>query len=141
MTNLFALYSRARPKHDNFFLFILVRTTKKSNIIYKCFCCDIFHVDVLLLSAKSNNKKIVILYTILVCYGWAGLAAEPVRFRVCLTALHLNDGSLTSRAALPPRSSAIDLTMCSADMALNDILWHVLDDAGGSDHLPILTSL
>jgi hypothetical protein len=69
---------------------------------------------------------------------WLGLVAKPVRFRVCLTALHLNEGSLTRRAALPSRSSAIDLTLCSA---LNDILWQVLDDAGGSGHLPILTSL
>jgi hypothetical protein len=35
----------------------------------------------------------------------------------------------------------MDLILCSADMPLNDILWQVLDDAGDSDHLPILTSL
>jgi hypothetical protein len=35
----------------------------------------------------------------------------------------------------------VPLTLFSADLALNQILWRVLDDAGGSDHLPILTSL
>jgi hypothetical protein len=58
-----------------------------------------------------------------------------------LRLVHLNDGLLTRIAAPPRRSSAIDLTLCSADMSLNDILWQVLDDADGSDHLLILTSL
>jgi hypothetical protein len=55
--------------------------------------------------------------------------------------VNLNDGSLTRITAPPRKSSAIDLTLCSADLALNQILWRVLDDAGGSDHLLILTSL
>jgi hypothetical protein len=58
-----------------------------------------------------------------------------------LRLVHSNDGSLTRKPASLRRSSAINLTLCSADVALIDILWQVLDDASGSDHLPILTSL
>jgi hypothetical protein len=32
------------------------------------------------------------------------------------------------------------MTLCSAGLSL-DCAWHVLDDPGGSDHLPIITSL
>jgi hypothetical protein len=31
--------------------------------------------------------------------------------------------------------------VCSADIALNDKLWQVLDDVDGSDHLPIMISI
>jgi hypothetical protein len=55
--------------------------------------------------------------------------------------VHLNDGTLTRTAAPPRRSSAIDLTLCTAGQALGDYEWTVLKDFGGSDHLPILTSL
>jgi hypothetical protein len=58
-----------------------------------------------------------------------------------LRLVHINDGSFTRIAAPPGESSAIDLTLCSVDLALHQGLWRVLDDAGGSDHLPILTSL
>jgi hypothetical protein len=51
----------------------------------------------------------------------------------------LQNGSLTKIEFPSRRYGAIDLTLCSADIALNDILW--LDDADGSDHLSILTFL
>jgi hypothetical protein len=35
----------------------------------------------------------------------------------------------------------IDLTLCSSDLALGQYSWKVLDDAAGSDHLPILTTI
>jgi exonuclease III len=54
--------------------------------------------------------------------------------------VHLNDGSHTRLAAPPRRSSAIDLTLCSAALALGEYTWTVLEDAAGSDHLPIVTS-
>jgi ribonuclease HI len=57
-----------------------------------------------------------------------------------LSLVFLNDGSLTRIASPPYRSSAVDLTLCSAGLSL-DCAWHVLDDPGGSDHLPIVTSL
>jgi hypothetical protein len=57
--------------------------------------------------------------------------------------VHLNDdGSLTRIAAAPQnKSSAIDLTLGSSDMYLGRHCWMVFDNATGSDHLPILTSL
>jgi exonuclease III len=58
-----------------------------------------------------------------------------------LRLVHLNDGSFTRIAAPPHRSSAIDLTLCSSDLALGQYSWKVLDDAAGSDHLPILTTI
>jgi hypothetical protein len=36
--------------------------------------------------------------------------------------------------------SAVDLTLCSAGLSL-DSEWHVLDDRGGSEYLPIVTCL
>jgi ribonuclease HI len=52
----------------------------------------------------------------------------------------INDGSITRIAAPPRQSSAIDLTLCSSELSL-DIVWKVLSDPAGSDHLPILSSL
>jgi ribonuclease HI len=57
-----------------------------------------------------------------------------------LSLVFLNDGSLTRIASPPYRSSAVDLTLCSASLSL-DCTWRVLDDPGGSDHLPITTTL
>jgi ribonuclease HI len=57
-----------------------------------------------------------------------------------LSLVFLNDGSLTRIASPPFRSSAVDMTLCSAGLSF-DCAWHVLDDLGGSDHLPIVTSL
>jgi Endonuclease-reverse transcriptase len=57
-----------------------------------------------------------------------------------LNLVHLNDGTHTRIAAPPRRSSAVDLTLCSSDLALKEYTWTVLEDAAGSDHLPILTS-
>lgn len=57
-----------------------------------------------------------------------------------LALVFLNDGSLTRIASPPFRSSAVDLTLCSAGLSL-DCTWRVLEDPGGSDHLPIVTSL
>jgi Endonuclease-reverse transcriptase/Reverse transcriptase (RNA-dependent DNA polymerase) len=57
-----------------------------------------------------------------------------------LSLVYLNDGSLTRIASPPYRSSAVDMTLCSSGLSL-DCAWHVLDDPGGSDHLPIVTSL
>ncbi len=57
-----------------------------------------------------------------------------------LSLVLLNDGSLTRIASPPFRSSAVDLTLCSASLSF-DCACRVLDDPGGSDHLPIVTSL
>jgi hypothetical protein len=57
-----------------------------------------------------------------------------------LNLVHLNDGTHTRNAAPPRKSSAIDLTLSTAGLALRDYTWTVLEDAGSSDHLPILTS-
>jgi exonuclease III len=53
---------------------------------------------------------------------------------------HLNDGTLTRIAAPPRISSAIDLILCTAGLALKAYEWTVLENAGSSDHLPILKS-
>jgi endonuclease/exonuclease/phosphatase family metal-dependent hydrolase len=52
----------------------------------------------------------------------------------------MNDGSITRIAPPPRQSSAIDLTLCSSELSL-DLVWEVLPDPAGSDHLPILSSL
>jgi ribonuclease HI len=57
-----------------------------------------------------------------------------------LSLVHLNSGTHTRIAAPPFRSSAVDLTLCSASLSL-DCEWRVLDDPAGSDHLPIVTSM
>jgi hypothetical protein len=57
-----------------------------------------------------------------------------------LNLVHLNDGTLTRFAAPPRISNAIDLTLCTAGLALRAYEWTVLEDAGSSDHLPIITS-
>lgn len=49
----------------------------------------------------------------------------------------LNTGEPTSIARPPVRSSALDLSVCSADISL-DCDWHLLDHPHGSDHIPIL---
>lgn len=46
---------------------------------------------------------------------------------------------MTRIACSPIRSSAIDLSVCSANMALTST-WRVLDHPHGSDHLPILVT-
>jgi hypothetical protein len=59
----------SRSKHS----FILVRTTTKSiQFINKpVFMFRFFHVVVLVLLAKQQQRKIVNFYTISVCYAWA----------------------------------------------------------------------
>jgi exonuclease III len=57
-----------------------------------------------------------------------------------LNLVQLNDGTHTRIAEPPRRSSAVDLTLCTSDLALTEYTWTVLEDAAGSDHLPILTS-
>jgi hypothetical protein len=57
-----------------------------------------------------------------------------------LNLVHLNDGTLTRIAAPPRISNAIDLTLCTAGLALRAYEWTVLEDAGSSDHLPNITS-
>lgn len=49
----------------------------------------------------------------------------------------LNTGENTRTAAPPAHSSAIDLSLCSSNIAL-DCTWQVLDHTGRSDHLPIV---
>lgn len=49
----------------------------------------------------------------------------------------LNTGEITRVACPPIRPSAIDLSVCSANITLG-FTWRVLDHPHGSDHLPIL---
>lgn len=49
----------------------------------------------------------------------------------------LNTGEYTRIAAPPAFNSAIDLSLCSSNIAL-DCTWQVLDHTGRSDHLPIV---
>jgi ribonuclease HI len=52
----------------------------------------------------------------------------------------LNNG-LPTRIARPPiRSSALDVTMCSQELAILNCNWNLINDSLGSDHLPIITS-
>lgn len=51
----------------------------------------------------------------------------------------LNTGEVTRIAPPPDRNSAIDLSVCSCQIALN-CTWKVLDHPSRSDHLPILIS-
>jgi hypothetical protein len=60
-----------------------------------------------------------------------------------LTLVHLNDGSHTRIVTPPVRSSAVDLTLCSAGLSL-DCTWRVLDDPAislGSLQIPLLSNL
>ena len=52
----------------------------------------------------------------------------------------LNDGSITRISSPTVRPSAIDLTICSNNLAL-DAKWKTLADSMGSDHLPILIDM
>lgn len=50
---------------------------------------------------------------------------------------YLNNGSITHLGNLNNRNSAIDLTICTSDIA-NIFRWSTISDPYGSDHLPIL---
>lgn len=52
----------------------------------------------------------------------------------------LNTGAVTRIACPPHPGSSIDLSVCTANIAL-DCEWNVLDHTYGSDHLPILVSI
>ena len=52
----------------------------------------------------------------------------------------LNDGSITRLGTSTSCPSAIDLSICSNDLAL-DTIWKTIPDTMGSDHLPILIDL
>jgi hypothetical protein len=70
LTGSFALLIITKQRHTNS---QGPSITKKNDYLFfqanPCFCFHFFHVVVLLLLANSNNKRIVILYTISVCYG------------------------------------------------------------------------
>ena len=52
----------------------------------------------------------------------------------------VNDGSITRIARPPLRPSAIDLTFSSPSLSLS-LNWRVLEDRGGSDHYPTVSTL
>ena len=68
-----------------------------------------------------------------VCDRWGSLVEQFIDVNEVIL---LNDGSKTRHDIYHHSSSAIDLTICSAALAL-DYQWSVDDDLHGSDHWPI----
>lgn len=94
----------------------------------------------------NNNIPLVVLGDFNAhCYAW-GSEYENNREMAIIDILNqhnlifLNDGTNTRIAKPPQRSSVTDLTLCSALLAVRPLVWRVLEDTLGSDHLPITTT-
>ena len=74
--------------------------------------------------------------------SWGSLRNDHIGSQILQAIDHidlvlLNDGSCTKISPPGTEKSAIDLTICNADIA-HDLHWSITTDSLGSDHLPIM---